>query len=289
MRTHWCEKEISDLIEYYVEQGLSALELYEKFKLKYPSRTLTSVKIKIKKLKLRHTKEQTALIKSRLNSGEKNAMFGKDGPNKGLNKNNSQRIREAGYKISKTRKKMYIEGKLIPMNGESNPMFGSIPWSKGKTKYTDEKLMAASNKISESKKRYWNSLDEDKKDEIVGRLSLAANMAKKDTKIEMIVKSKLDKLNIKYIKNFKCSRYIFDFYLYDYNFVIECQGDYWHGNPEYFDVLNEIQIKNKERDQNKLKYLQDNDINYLFLWENEIYKLSENLEEIILGKINESY
>lgn len=71
--------------------------------------------------------------------------------------------------------------------------------------------------------------------------------------------------------------------------MIECQGDYWHGNPEYFDVLNEIQIKNKERDQNKLKYLQDNDINYLFLWENEIYKLSENLEEIILGKINESY
>ena len=72
------------------------------------------------------------------------------------------------------------------------------------------------------------------------------------------------------------------------NFVIECQGDYWHGNNEYFENLNEIQLKNIERDKNKKKYLEDNKIKSLFLWENEIYKFKENLEEIILNKLNEN-
>ncbi len=72
----------------------------------------------------------------------------------------------------------------------------------------------------------WESLSDEEKDKIVGDLSLAANKAKKDTKIEIIVKDTLDGLNIKYVKNYRCDRYIFDFYLTDFNFVIECQGDY---------------------------------------------------------------
>jgi G:T-mismatch repair DNA endonuclease (very short patch repair protein) len=63
---------------------------------------------------------------------------------------------------------------------------------------------------------------------------------------------------------------------------------YWHGNNEYFENLNEVQLKNIERDKNKKKYLEDNKIKSLFLWENEIYKFKENLEEIILNKLNEN-
>ena len=115
---------------------------------------------------------------------------------------------------------------------------------------------------------------------------MAANKAKKDTKIEIIVKDTLEKLNIRFIKNHKCSRYIFDFYLIDYNFVIECQGDYWHGNPSYYNSLNEIQLKNVERDKRKIEYLETNNIPSLFMWENEIYKNKINLDKIILEKLD---
>ena len=67
----------------------------------------------------------------------------------------------------------------------------------------------------------------------------------------MIIKSVLEKMNINFKKNYPQSRFIFDFYLIDYNFVIECQGDYWHGNPDYFTILNDIQLKNVVRDKIK--------------------------------------
>ena len=288
MRIYWTKEEEEELRYYYENLGLSVSELYNDFIEKYPYRTKTSVEIKIKKLKLKHTKKQTYDIKSRISSGEGNGMFGKIGANKGLNKDNSERIRNAANKISKTRKEMSKQGLLPSTSGENNGMYGKESWSKGKTKYTDDRLVDKNNKKSISAKKRWFSLSDEDKDKRIGYLSLAANKARKDTKIEIVIKDKLENMNINFIKNYKCDRYIFDFYLSDYNFVIECQGDYWHGNKEYFKDLNEIQIKNIERDKNKVEYLEKNNIKSLFLWENEIYRFKENLEQIILNKINEN-
>ena len=58
---------------------------------------------------------------------------------------------------------------------------------------------------------------------------------------------------------------------------------------KWFLNLNEIQLKNRERDKKKEKYLSDNNIKSLFLWENEIYKYRENIGKIIIDKINEKY
>lgn len=287
MRIYWTKEEELKLKYYYEDLGLSLSELYNLFINDYPHRTKTAVEIKITKLKLKHTKKQTSDIKSRLYSGDGNGMFGKVGPNKGLNKDNSDRIRNSSDKISKTRKEMFKQG-LLSTSGENNGMFDKESWSKGKTKYNDDRLVDKNNKRSISAKNRWLNLSDEEKDKRIGYLSLAANKAKKDTKIEIIIKDKLENMNINFIKNYRCDRYIFDFYLIDYNFVIECQGDYWHGNNEYFKSLNEIQLKNIERDINKIKYLDDNKIKSLFLWENEIYKFKENLEEIILNKLNEN-
>jgi len=248
---------------------------------------MCSLKLKIKKLKLRHTKDQKFKIKSRLSVGKKNGMYGRVGSNNGLTKENSERVRKSSNKISETRKSMFRDGSLLSMIGEKNGMYGKSPWNKGETKYTNNILLLAGLKQSNSRKKFWESLDEDQKNKIVGDLSLAANKAKKDTKIEIIIRDVLDRLNINYIKNFRCDRYIFDFYLMDYNFVIECQGDYWHGNKEYFKNLNEIQLKNIERDKKKTEYLQKNEMKSLYLWENEIYRFKNNLDKIILDKINE--
>jgi G:T-mismatch repair DNA endonuclease (very short patch repair protein) len=287
MRIYWTKEEEFKLKYYYEDLGLSLSELYNLLSDDYPHRTKTSVEIKIKKLKLKHTKEQTSAIKSRLYSGEGNGMFGKVGPNKGLTKNNSERIRNSSDKISKTRKEMFKQG-LLSTSGENNGMYGKESWCRGKTKYTDDRLLLSAIKMSISAKKRWFNLSDEGKDKRIGHLSLAANKAKKDTKIEIIIKDKLENMNMNFIKNYRCDRYIFDFYLIDYNFVIECQGDYWHGNNEYFENLNEVQLKNIERDKNKKKYLEDNKIKSLFLWENEIYKFKENLEEIILNKLNEN-
>lgn len=285
MRKIWSIEETECLKYYYVEMGLSISEFYDDFKSKYPNRTIISVKVKIKKMKLRHSKTQISNLKSRLNKGEKNGMYGKVGPNKGLNKENCERVRISSIKISKTRKQMYKDG-LIDVSGEKNGMYGKTPWSKGKTKYTDDRLLGTSKKNSLIAKERWDKLTNDEKDIRIGNLSIFANKAKKDTKIEIIVKDTLERMNVEYIKNYKCNRYIFDFYLPDYNFVIECQGDYWHGNPKYYVILNEIQLKNIERDENKIRYLEENEIKSLFLWENEIYRNKENLEDLILKNIN---
>ena len=214
-------------------------------------------------------------------------MYGTTGPNSGLTKNNSERIRMASEKSSKTMKKLHQDGILSGLCGENNPMYGKISWNSGKTKYTDDRIRKSGEKQSIFRKKYWNSLNNEERDRIIGNLSLAANKAKKDTKIEIIVKTTLEKMNVNFIKNHRQGRFIFDFYLTDYNFVIECQGDYWHGNPEYFHELNDVQIKNINRDKNKIKYLIDSDINYLFLWENEIHRNKEILNKIILEKLNE--
>jgi G:T-mismatch repair DNA endonuclease (very short patch repair protein) len=287
MRVYWTEEEESDLRFFYEDIGLSLSEIHDEFIKKYPYRTMCSLKLKIKKLKLRHTKDQKFKIKSRLSVGKKNGMYGRVGPNNGLTKENSERVRKSSNKISETRKSMFRDGSLLSMIGEKNGMYGKSPWNKGETKYTNNILLLAGLKQSNSRKKFWESLDEDQKNKIVGDLSLAANKAKKDTKIEIIIRDVLDRLNINYIKNFRCDRYIFDFYLMDYNFVIECQGDYWHGNKEYFKNLNEIQLKNIERDKKKTEYLQKNEMKSLYLWENEIYRFKNNLDKIILDKINE--
>jgi G:T-mismatch repair DNA endonuclease (very short patch repair protein) len=167
------------------------------------------------------------------------------------------------------------------MCGKDNPMYGKEPWMKGLTKYTDIRLKVAGEMQSLNQKERWIKLSEFDKNKKIGELTLAANKAKKDTKIEIIIKNKLEEMNIEYVKNYRCSKFVFDFYLPHFNFVIECQGDYWHGNKEFFKILNEIQINNIGRDKRKIDYLKINNIKSLFLWENEIYKNINNLKEII--------
>jgi len=288
MRIYWSEDEIIYLKYLYVEMGLSISELFNDYILKYPNRTKTAIKVKIKKLKLKHTKEQTSNIKSRLYSGSGNGMYGKESWSKGKTKFDCDILMESSKKISLIKKEMYKKG-LLDISGKKNGMYGKEPWSKGKTKYNDARLMESAIKLSKIRSNIWKSLSNEEKDKRIGDLSLASNKAKKDTKIEIIIKEKLVDLNIKFVKNYRCNRFIFDFYLIDYNFVIECQGDYWHGNPNIFLNLNEIQLKNRERDKKKEKYLSDNNIKSLFLWENEIYKYRENIGKIIIDKINEKY
>lgn len=58
----------------------------------------------------------------------------------------------------------------------------------------------------------------------------------KNTKPERMIKTILDSNNIKYIHQFDEIPGIYvDFYLPDYNLIIEADGDYWHANPSKYD------------------------------------------------------
>lgn len=124
MRRIWADEEIKFLKTLYIEKGLSISEFYNDFNKKYQDRTKTAVEIKIRKLKLKHTTIQLHNIKSRLNSGVNNGMYGKIGANNGLTKENSERIKMAGEKISVKRKDMFKNGYLPSHIGENNPMYG---------------------------------------------------------------------------------------------------------------------------------------------------------------------
>ena len=81
------------------------------------------------------------------------------------------------------------------------------------------------------------------------------------TSIELKVASQLEKYKIRYIpqKQLKKGRFIVDFYLPEYQLVVECNGDYWHSRPE-----------RKERDRELEEYVLSKGKDILWLWEHEI-------------------
>ena len=59
----------------------------------------------------------------------------------------------------------------------------------------------------------------------------------KNTDIEILMKNILNKLGVSFMSQYyiKSLRVIVDFFLLDYNIIIECDGDFWHklaGRPQ---------------------------------------------------------
>lgn len=103
--------------------------------------------------------------------------------------------------------------------------------------------------------------------------------------IEFIMASLLKSLNLDFeyesVHNIDTNTYVPDFYIKNYNLVIECFGDYWHGNPLYYDAESTIfrhpVSKIYERDHKKQETFLKNGYQYVVFWEHD---LRNNLEEI---------
>lgn len=263
----WKKEEIDTLIELYCSKGLSLSEIVP-----FISRSSKAIKLKIKRLKLRHTPQQTKDIKSRLNMGKNNSMFGKVSPHKGLNKYNCEWIMAASQKLSKSKKDAYANG-TISTKGKKNGMFGKSTWRKNQTKDNNEKVRLAGMKCSITKKQQWQLLSEEEKNRRRKQWGLQGlKCPKKSTKIEIIIKNILDSKNISYKTQQPIDRWSVDFLL-DNGKIIECFGDYWHCNPQRYSSdykLTEAQQKNIKRDKEKISYFEKENRNYLILWETEI-------------------
>jgi len=113
----------------------------------------------------------------------------------------------------------------------------------------------------------------------------------KNTSIEIKIQEFLKQLGIEffthfYIKDIR-NKYRCDIFIPVQDgilqrIVIECDGDYWHGNPEIFldEKLTEKIIKQREIDDTRTKQLIEKGYNVLRIWENEIKRITlNNFEE----------
>lgn len=99
----------------------------------------------------------------------------------------------------------------------------------------------------------------------------------------------LEALNIEYVQQYKLSaigRY-YDFYLPEYNILIECDGDYWHADPKKYkkEDLNAIQKRNIRVDEQKNKYALMYGYVLLRFWEKDVYKNKKKVISILEKRI----
>jgi G:T-mismatch repair DNA endonuclease (very short patch repair protein) len=294
MRAHtyknWTiEEEV--LFKDYIEKNTSLKDIAEILK-----RTVQSLRQKMKKVKLKYSKEYIRKNRSARVKGKNNPMYGKQSWMKGKTKENNKIVFYGSKKLSQKRKQMYIDNLLPDKSGKNNPMYGKVPWNLGKTKYDSEIIRAAAEKTSKSRKIWWKSLSEIERTK--HRQLLLINVQKtkannRSTDIEVLMKQILNEIglveNVDFFQHYYHKRYIFDFYLPKFNLVIECQGDYWHANPIKYppNVLSKMQIANVARDKIKLQYLTENGFKYLFFWgTTEIKNDYKNTKLKIIKEVN---
>ena len=83
-----------------------------------------------------------------------------------------------------------------------------------------------------------------------------------------------------YYINTKENHFIYDFYLPEYNCLVEVDGDFWHCNPDTKYALPECKTQNINiiNDQQKNQWAKDNDFKLLRFWETDI---NNNPQQII--------
>jgi len=169
-------------------------------------------------------------------------------------------------------------------------------WNEGLTKETDDRIFKYSKKLmgkiisdehkiilSKINKKNKNALGHKVTDDVKKILSDSTirqhqnNKGNyKDTKPEIKSEKILEENNINYKKQFRLGNRLFDFYLPDYNILIEVDGIFYHGkNIKDEDLKYDIQKKSRKIDKLKDKIALDNGYKLFRVWEDELYKLEE--------------
>lgn len=107
------------------------------------------------------------------------------------------------------------------------------------------------------------------------------------TGIEKIIENLLKENNINYKYSFILENRQFDFCLLDYNIIIECDGDYWHGNPKFYSILTEQQKMKQKDDLIKTNIAKENNFFVFHFWEYDINNNLDNIKKQILNKIKD--
>lgn len=90
------------------------------------------------------------------------------------------------------------------------------------------------------------------------------------SKLEFTFAEILAGLGIEFIHQYHLDGFDYDFYIPSKNLLIEVDGDYWHGHPDKFPTLNNMQKKNHGLDKLKTKHAGDRNYELLRFWETDI-------------------
>lgn len=259
----WTEDEENLLRNLWEENGLSASEAAPYF----TGKTETAIKIKAKRLGLKHTGQQFRAVLSRKSAGELNGMWGRPGYN--LGRKLPLWLRQ---KIGRSNREAYATGRKVRLVGSLNPMYGNHSGLGRK------RSPLTCSRISRARIRHWDSMSVSQKQLKVTQLHKGLLRIGKSVRssIEILVEAMLVNLGA----SFEAQSQI-DFYLVDFQVgqkVIEVQGDYWHANPiKYPDpnLWDRTQKMCVKRDKAKRTLLQRRGYQILALWETDIKKHPE--------------
>jgi G:T-mismatch repair DNA endonuclease (very short patch repair protein)/transposase-like protein len=189
------------------------------------------------------------------------------------NKNNKYWV---GKTHSKETKEKISKSVSIAISGKDNPFFGKTHSEKSR------KQLSNSLKI-------WASLNKDHYRKMGINSCMKQSLGKKNIP-EKIVEEFLKENNIEYVYSKKIQNRQFDFYLNEYNLLLEVHGDYWHANPKIYGEnkrqINEIQLMKISNDKQKKKLAESLGYKLKVIWEQDIKsnKFRSSLLKYLKGK-----
>ena len=184
-------------------------------------------------------------------------------------------------------------------SGENNPMYGKS-WKdyttqevidghmqKQRDNYqnlSDEEKEIRRQRMANNERRRRETDPEKYREEKsrAGKIGMSKREAYTKTQPEIIVENWLNENNIpnEYspIMGDGNRNYQYDFIIKGKRILVEVNGDYWHGNPNKFNLdgsdgkrkLNDIQIAKIETDELKLEFAKSHNFEVIYIWEEEI-------------------
>lgn len=108
------------------------------------------------------------------------------------------------------------------------------------------------------------------------RAASPARMAKFERRVtapERIVQTLLERLEIRCETQVAFGPYTVDFYVPEYNLVVQVDGDFWHANPSIYpdEKLSKVQRKQRRLDASCNAFLTNRGVKCLRLWEKDLY------------------
>lgn len=160
------------------------------------------------------------------------------------------------------------------------------------------KRIASPETTSKTIKKWWKTLSvEEKENKIKEQLRNLHKSTTPQNNIENKVCQSLDFLKISYERYFQVGRYIADFYIKQFNLIIECNGDFWHANPKKYkedDILpfpGDKRMLAKQlwkKDELKIDEYKKRGYDILTLWEMDIKRMfaKKTLSEFLMKRFN---
>lgn len=144
------------------------------------------------------------------------------------------------------------------------------------------------NKSEEIRRRHWTrTSDEHKRNEIINKFRMARMLQKfpiEDTSIEIIMQKELTRRHIDFVAHQPvlnmCQP---DMVIINERLIVQCDGDWWHANPRFYDYgnLSKIQAENIKRDTYQDAMLRRNGWRVMRFWGSEIKKDIRSCVDIV--------